>query len=136
VEVLASDWGGFCDDVWLRFAGAPRLRLACAAAGHGFVVDDLEPESSRAPSVESLADRPPFARVMNAEVDSVGVFTFPDVVGFRLYFRSRSVSIVNLVDEVELYDGPPPYAVEYARKFGLAEHRPTTGEGAPPLASR
>jgi hypothetical protein len=134
VEVLASDWGGFCDEVWLRFAGAPRLRLSCASVGHGFVVDGLEPASSRAPGVESLAERPPFDRVMNAEVDSVGVFTFPDVVGFRLYFRSASVSIVNLVDEVELYDGAPPYAAEYARKFGLAEHKPTSEWGRPPAS--
>lgn len=129
VRVVAVDYGDptapidpeLLGPLWLEFAGSPGLRLWGGSAGQGFTLDVEPPGEDDVPRLRDLGSRRPFAAVVDTPLEAVGLITWPlpaeeeegaavdFPVGIRLQFERGEAWILNVGDQIDLFDGRPPF---------------------------
>jgi hypothetical protein len=128
VKVLALNVGSpggerELGELVLEFSGLPPVRLTCRHDGEGFDVD-AKPLSDYGDPID-LTHEAPFASVANTPLRTATLITQPvrweglsrrpmdSPVGIRLQFEPGDVWIINIWDEVDLFDRRPAFWREH-----------------------
>jgi hypothetical protein len=98
----------FLGQLWLTFAGAPVVVLTPSEYGEGFYLEEDLREGEVAAVVDTALQE---AGVITWKVSDKPSHRRP--VGLRLQFWKADLWILNVGDEIELFDHRPPYWREY-----------------------